>query len=266
MQVSSRPIIDFHVHLFPDKVAERAVQSISDYYGLPMRGTGTVDNLRSVAAAHDVRRFVVHGTATRPDQVQAINDYLVGACAQEERLVGFGSLHPGMENAEAELERIQSLGLCGIKLHPDFQDFAIDDPAALSLYALVEGRMPLMLHMGDEHRDHSSPERLARILDRFPDLVLIGAHLGGYLRWDESLKLLAGRNLYFDTSSSLEFMEPDHAVELIRRHGVERVLFGTDYPMWLYEDELERFDRLKLSAEEQEQVLYRNAAALLGMA
>jgi uncharacterized protein len=265
MQDHSQPIIDFHVHIFPEKVAEKAVQSIAGYYNLPMRGSGTVEGLLESGEPFQVKRYVVHGTATRPDQVRAINDFLAEACRRDSRLVGFGSLHPNMEDLQGEFERIQALGLRGIKLHPDFQDFSIDDEAAMAIYALAEGRLPVMLHMGDENRDSSSPQRLAAVLDRFPKLVLIAAHLGGYRMWDESLRLLVGRNIYFDTSSSLEFLEPEKALEIIRKHGADRVLFGTDYPMWMHEDEMERFNRLGLNSEERELILYRNAARLLGL-
>jgi len=256
-------IIDFHTHVFPEKVAEKAVQSISDYYGLPMRGGGTVDGLFASGEPFEIQRYVIHATATRPDQVRGINDFLAETCALDDRLIGFGSLHPHMEDLEGELARFPALGFRGLKLHPDFQDFAIDDPAAMPIYALAQGRLPILMHMGDEHRDGSTPQRLGVILDRFPDLVLIAAHLGGYLMWDESLRLLAGRKLYLDTSSSLEFLEPHKAVEIIRKHGTDRVLFGTDYPMWMHQDELERFFRLELTGEEREQILWKNAARLL---
>lgn len=259
------PIIDIHAHVFPGKIAEKAVQSIGDYYSLPMRGPGTVEGLLESGQAHGVVKYVINSTATRPDQVQAINAFIAQTCARDKRLIGFGTLHPGQQDLRETLECFPTLGLAGLKLHPDFQDFAIDDPCMVPIYALAEGRLPVLIHMGDENHDRSSPARLARVLDRFPKLIVIAAHLGGYLMWEESLKLLAGRNLYFDTSSSLEFMAPGLTLEIIRKHGAHRVLFGTDYPMWMHEDELERFFALDLTAEEQERILWKNAAELLGI-
>jgi len=259
------PIIDIHAHVFPDKIAEKAVQSIGGYYGLTMRGPGTVEGLLASGHSHGVVNYVINSTATRPDQVRAINEFISETCNRDDRLIGFGTLHPDLEELAAEFERFPSLGLRGVKLHPDFQHFDIDDPAMLPIYALAEGRLPVLIHMGDVNSDASSPVRLARILDRFPDLIVIAAHLGGYQMWDESLRLLAGRNLYFDTSSSLEFLAPQAATEIIRKHGVSKILFGTDYPMWMHEDELLRFDRLELTEEERERILWKNAAALLGI-
>jgi len=259
------PIVDFHTHVFPEKVAEKAVQSIADYYGIPMGGTGTLEALLDSGEPHRVERYVVHATATRPDQVRAINDFLAGLCREHPKLIGFGALHPAMEGLLEEFERLGSLGFKGIKLHPDFQDFDLDDPAAMEIYALAQGRLPVMVHMGDENRDSSSPQRLAAVLDRFPDMVVIGAHLGGYLAWEDSLRVLAGRNLYFDTSSSLQFLEPELAVAIIRKHGADRVLFGTDYPMWMHDDELARFLALELTDEERELILWKNAARLLDL-
>ena len=101
--------------------------------------------------------------------------------------------------------------------------------------------MPLYDSYGDENQDSSSPERLAGILDKFTKLVVIAAHFGGYQMWDESMKYLVGRNVYMDTSSSLAFLEPSEATEMIRKHGVDKFLFGTDFPMWNHKQELERF-------------------------
>jgi hypothetical protein len=119
--------------------------------------------------------------------------------------------------------------------------------------------------MGDQNQDSSSPLRLKHILERFPKLVVIAAHLGGYQMWDESLKYLVGGNLYMDTSSSLAFLKPEKAVEIIRKHGIEKILFGTDFPMWGHLEELNRFMALDLTESEKRVILYDNAAKLLGL-
>lgn len=258
-------IIDFHNHIFPDNIAEKAVANIGRYYGLSMWGQGTVDALLKSVSKINADRIVVHSSATHAGQVKAINDYIAGVIGSHNNLIGFGTLHSGLEDIDSEVQRLISLGLRGIKLHPEFQQFSIDDESMLPVYAAIEGKLPMLIHMGDENKDSSSPQRLARILDRFPKLTVIAAHLGGYQMWDESLKVLVGRNLFMDTSSSLAYLDGNKAVDIMRRHGIDKILFGTDFPMWGHEEELKRFLALELTDTERRAILYDNAAKLLGL-
>lgn len=256
-------VIDMHAHIFPDKIAERAVESIGKYYNIRMSGPGTVDGLLEAGSKIGVSKYVVHSSATHVEQVMTINDYVFSVQSSHNNLIGFGTLHPGLEDVDLEVERIISLGLHGIKLHPEFQGFNIDDTAMLPVYKAIEGKLPVLIHMGDENKDSSSPARLAVILDKFPELIVIAAHFGGYSMWDESSKYLIGRNLYMDTSSALSFLNPEKAVEMIRRHGVHKMLFGSDYPMWDHEEELERFLKLDLTEDERRAILFENAQRFL---
>ncbi len=170
-----------------------------------------------------------------------------------------------MPDPEDEIERIIALGLKGIKLHPDFQGFNADDPKMDKIYSLIENRLPVLIHCGDAILDNSSPRRIANVLDRFPRLTIIAAHLGGHSKWQESMECLVGRNLYMDTSSAVRFMDLDLAEKIIKEHGTKRIVFGTDYPIVYHGEELEVFDRLDLSETEREDILYNNAAEILGL-
>ncbi len=257
------PIIDIHTHIFPDKVATKAVAATGNYYGVQMYRSGTVNDLLDSGRQIDVRKYVVHSSATIARQVRSINDYVCSVAASNSELIGFATLHPGLEDIRDEVGRIIAMGLKGIKLHPDFQNFAIDDEDMLPIFEAIEGRLPVLIHMGDVNSDASSPIRLARILDKFPGLVVIAAHFGGYQMWDLSCRHLIGKRLYMDTSSSLAYISPEKAVDMIRRHGVDKMLFGSDYPMWDHKEELERFLRLELTEEERRAILFSNAKKLL---
>ena len=259
-------IFDIHTHIFPDKIAQKAVENIGRYYHIDMYENGTVDALLESSRQLGIDHCLVHSSATHVAQVEAINIYIADVVKSHSNLVGFGTLHVGLDDVEAEVERIMALGLKGIKLHPEFQHFVIDEPAMLPVYKGIAGKLPLLIHMGDQNRDSSSPVRLARVLDKFPDLVVIAAHFGGYMQWEESRKYLLGRNLFMDTSSSLAYLDPATAVEMIRSHGADKFMFGSDYPMWRQRDELDRFLRLDLTEAEREAILYQNAAKLLGVA
>jgi Predicted metal-dependent hydrolase of the TIM-barrel fold len=256
-------IIDTHAHIFPDKIAEKAVDSIGRYYGISMAGEGTVQGLIERGERIGVGKYLIHSSATQVEQVKAINDYVSSVQATDDRFIGFGTLHPDFEDAESETERIITLGLKGIKLHPEFQGFSIDDKSMMHIYRAIEGKLPVLIHVGDENRTSSSPARLSRIMEMFPRLVVIAAHFGGYQMWDESIKYLIGKNLYMDTSSALFKLEPQKAVSMIRKHGYTRMLFGSDYPMWDHEEELERFMKLDLTEEERKAILSENAERLL---
>jgi len=248
-------IIDIHNHIFPDNIAEKAVENIGRYYKAKMWEKGTVDSLLKSGGEAGIDWYVVHSSATHAGQVKVINDYISDVARSHHNMIGFGTLHPQLDDIDAEVQRIISLGLRGIKLHPEFQNFIIDEPAMMPVYKAIEGKLPLLIHMGDENRDSSSPVRLARILDRFPKLVVIAAHFGGYRMWDESMKYLAGRNVYMDTSSSLAFLEPSRATEMIRKHGADKFIYGTDFPMWKHKEELERFFALDLTEKERHMIL-----------
>lgn len=259
-------IIDAHCHIFPDKIAQKATDSIGKFYDLEMEcGIGSSPVLLQEGDNLGVSGFVVCSTATKPHQVVSINDFIAQACAQNPRFTGLATMFPGFEDVYGELQRAKAMGLHGIKLHPDFQAFLIDDPAALPIYeAAQELEMPILFHTGDKRYPYSHPSRLAKICRMFPRLLTVGAHFGGYSVWDQLDAYEGVENVCFDTSSSLAFIDPEQAVSLIHRFGAERFMFGSDFPMWREEDELARFLALPLTQDEQEQILYRTAERVYG--
>ena len=257
-------IIDAHVHLYPDRIAEKATGSIADFYGMPMRHVGSAQALLRVCEAAGISKCVLCSVATVPEQARRINEFL----AEEKDRLGFAALcalHPRMtEQALAEeLAFARAKGFAGAKLHPDFQRFAADDPALGFLYeALSASGLPLLLHTGDSRFDYSSPRRAANVAKAFPDLTLVAAHLGGWSEWEDARLLWNFGNVYVDTCSSLYRHTPAQARETVRAFGAGRVLFGTDFPMWDAADELRMLRALALTPEEMERILWKNAAEL----
>lgn len=262
-------IIDTHAHIYPDKIALKAAKSIGDFYQIPMSLDGTLSGLLSQGEAAGITRFLVHSVAVTWERAQAINDFLArSVAAHPDKLIGFGTLHPDHPELEHELDRLLSLGLRGVKLHPDFQHFCLDDANAIRLFeAMAERKLPLLVHTGDSRYPYSQPERMARALDRVPALTAICAHLGGWSVWSDAWKVLAGReNVYVDCSSSLYAIEPDKAAEIIRKYGADRVFFGTDYPMWTAAEEIDRFMALPLTDQEREMIFHLNFEQFIGEA
>lgn len=262
-------IFDAHCHIFPEKIAAKASVNIGRFYDLHMDFDGSVKTLMELYARAGVDKCLVQSVATSPAQVRSINDFIAESVKEHpDMFVGFCSLHPLMEKKEieAEIDRAIALGLKGIKLHPDFQRFRIDERKAYDIYEAAEGRMPILFHTGDFRYDYSSPKRLANALKDFPRLVAIGAHFGGWSEWDDGEKYLADNpNVYVDTSSSLYSVSPEKALEYIRAFTPDRVMFGTDYPMWSVEDELRRMEKIDLTDSEREKVMYKTACGLLGI-
>ena len=259
-------IIDAHAHIFPDKIVEKAAAGIGKFYDIIMDCDGTVGSLLKICDTAGVDRCIVQSVATIPAQVQSINNFIAESVQQHpDRLIGFGALHPDYEDIEGEVQRIVSLGLRGIKLHPDFQRFQIDEEKAFPMYeaASREG-LPVLFHAGDYRYDFSGPKRLLNVARTFPKMKMIGAHFAGWSQWDEAAEVFAEHRIYVDLSSSLYNMTAERAAELIHVFGADRVLFGSDYPMWSAKDELERFYAIPLTDEERELILYKNALRLLG--
>lgn len=258
-------IINAHAHIYPEKIAERAVHGIESFYSISVELDGTVSGLLADGEKAGVSRFIVQSVATVPEQVQTINNFIAQSVAENpEKFIGFGTIHPDFPDIAGEIDRLASLGLRGIKLHNDFQRFNIDDERAFPIYEAAEGRFPILFHMGDERYDYSAPERLLRVIEKFPRLTVIGAHFAGWSLWDRAAEVLGGTGIYTDCSSSLYALTPEHAAEIIAKFGADRVMWGTDYPMWSCAEELERFYKIPLSEREQSLILGENALRLLG--
>ncbi len=262
-------IIDCHVHIYPEKIAEKASVNIGVFYDMGMRYDGRINVVKEKCKEHGISKCLVNSVATVPEQVTRINDFIKQSVDESDGMfTGFATLHQALSvhEIETELNRVEKLGLVGIKLHPDFQKFSIDDKSVYKIYEAAEGRFPVLFHTGDFRFNYSNPARLAKVLSDFPRLVAIGAHFGGWSEWDDGIKQLAGKeNIYVDTSSSFYSMTPEKALETIHAFGADKVLFGTDYPMWDVGDELEFFNKLSLTDKERGMILSENAVKLFGL-
>ncbi len=257
-------IIDFHTHIYPDKIAQKATDSICEFYGLEGGGLrGTPAQLLQSGDQAGISEFVVLPVAIKPDHVRHINRFITEQVADEPRFYGFGTVHAEQENLDEEIDYICETGLLGVKMHPDTQLFNIDDERLFPLYERLQGKLPVLLHMGDPRYDYSHPARLRRVLDKFPKLTVVAAHFGGYSMIDTAYRYLKDTDCYMDISSSLMFMQPGEAEHYIRAYGAERMLYGTDFPLWDPRVEVPRFLALSLTDREREMIAYQNALRIL---
>ena len=258
-------LIDFHTHIYPDAIAQRATQSIVDFYSVPANNVGTAEELLRVSAEAGVALNVVLPVAVKPSVVTNINDFALSAQNSHKEFYCFGTIHAGMENIEEEAERILALGLHGIKLHPDTQLFNIDDERMFPVYEIIAGKIPLMVHTGDYRYPYSHPERLRRVMKMFPTLITIGAHFGGWSVPEEGIKYLADmENCFVDISSTFYNTPVTMGSRFISRFGEDRVLFASDFPLGDPMLEKENLMKMDISDTAREKIAYKNAERLLG--
>lgn len=262
-------IIDFHTHIFPEKIASRAIAALEKSSGEKAVLNGTLAGLQQSMALNGIDCSVVLPIATKPAQADSIFSY-ADHIAKEKGIISFGSVHPQSKNIKEQLRACRQAGFKGIKLHPDYQDFFIDDEQAVSVMEQAAAEdLIVVLHAGmdisfmDCH--HCTPRRLARILPRLKGAKIVAAHLGGWKYWDDVERYLMDSELYIDTSFTIGWCSDEKFVRIVNAFNPERVLFGSDSPWDGQGKGVRELQGLITNEKLLNQILYRNAAALLGI-
>lgn len=259
-------LIDIHTHIYPPAIANKAAASIRQFYELDTHEMdGTAETLLKKGDEAGIDRFVILPVAVRPDRTRHVNDFILEQLKIQPRFIGFGTIHADMEHVAEEARYIMDAGLKGIKMHPDTQCFAIDDSRLFPAYEEIQGKIPVIFHMGDERYNYSHPAQLRNVLDQFPKLQVIAAHFGGYRMYEAAYDYLYDTDCIFDVSSSMMFMEDGAAEKYIRIYGAERMAFGTDYPLWDPVVETKRFQQLRLTDEEFDQIGHKTVERFLNL-
>jgi len=266
-------LIDCHTHAFSEKIAAKAVEQLIQYYRIPTPYNGTLPELQRLAQEANLDAMILLVAATRPNQVKPAHDWILSLTAEQlhgrPRIYPFGTYHIDDPNWRQELDRLRAAGLKGIKLHPEFQGIDLADRRLDPFLEEIAGEFILMVHIGDpvvNESNLSTPRKVAALLDRFPKLTVIAAHLGGYCLWEDAISELAGRRIYLDTSSALAYIPPEVLRRLVDRHGTEHILYGSDYPLCSPRQALAWLDKMHwLSPLQHEAIAGKNCAALLGL-
>lgn len=264
-----RKIIDIHTHIFPDALAERAVKQLTGRSGETAHISGTAAGLEESMRKNGIAVSVTQPVSTKPAQVPAVNGFAIELNSRPS-LINFGTLYPDYEGNGAEIQRLKKAGIKGVKFHPDYQSFFVDEERMFPLYRkMADAGLIAFFHAGIDiglpPPVHCTPDRLVRVLDRVPDLTIVAAHFGGFKMWDDVEKHLVGRNLWLDTSYTLAWLPVARFVNMARKHGVERILFGTDSPWADQGEEIRLHEESGLTEAELSAVFHDNAARLLGV-
>lgn len=263
-------IIDVHTHAFTDALAPKAIPSIvavaTTGGGVTAHYDGTIDGLIAAMDRAGVDRSVVAPVATKPSQVTTINDWILSL--DRGRVIPFGAMHPDFPDPAVEIARLAGGGIRGIKMHSRNQDFLPDEARMAPIYrAVIDAGLVVLFHAGRDMVEsgfEAQPANFAHMLDEYPDLVCVLAHMGGYEYWAEVREHICGRDVYLDTAYVPGHLPDDELLALIEDHGAGKVLFGSDGPWTDVRAEIAHISRLGLDPTELAGVLGENAERLLG--
>ncbi len=263
-------IIDFHTHAFPDALAERAVQVLLEEgqkkYDVTAYLDGKISSLISSMDKNGIVKSVICSIATKPSQFDPIMKW--SKLIMSERIIPFPSLHPEAEDAVDQVQRIKAEGFKGVKFHPYYQDFTINEERLFPIYKeLQEQGLIVVMHTGFdlafERARKCDPEKILRVLEAFPDLKLVTTHLGAWEDWDEVERHLSGKKIYMEISFSLDCMPKETARRIIMNHPKDHILFGTDSPWADQGQAILLLKSLELGTELENLILRENARKLI---
>lgn len=273
-------LIDFHTHAFPDGVAPKALSQLLDniqrVQGKLVNGDmvettctdGTVSGLKKEMNRSGVDISIVLPIVTKISQTDSINEFAKKITCDS--VISFASLHPMQSDWEDVLERIAESGFKGIKLHPEFQGLNADSPEMIRILKKAEKLgLAAVIHAGSdvgfEGPVRCTPKMIYNILQEINGDRLVAAHIGGYRMWDDFEKYLVGTPVMIDTAFAVNKIGVEQYKRIIRNHGVEKVLFGSDLPWERPADTFEYLRRLELDADEMACITHRNAQKTLAL-
>ena len=267
-------IIDFHTHIFPDRIAEKTMKLLSEKGSMTPYSNGTVDGLVREMEAGGVDVSVTLPVLTSPASFESINRYAKeindAFGDKERRLISFAGIHPRCEDIDAKMAFIKKEGFLGVKIHPDYQDAYITDEGYVRILECArEYDLIVVTHAGVDaaYRDKPvkcPPNLVKELLKRVPHKKLVLAHCGANEMFDEVLQSLCDEDVYFDTALVLRYIEEDTFKSILEKHGEDRMLFATDSPWSSVNLDVKRIKSFSLSKRTEEKLFYENARRLLG--
>ncbi len=260
-------IIDFHTHAFPEHIAEKAMQKLQEGCIVKACLNGTLVNLLHSMDKSGIEKAVLCNIATKPEQFGSILKW--SQKIRSDRIIPLLSVHPSDPKIKEHIKITKEEGFVGIKMHPFYQEFAIDEDRLFYIYdALIENNLIVVMHCGYDisfpEWDIASPKRIINVIDKFPELKFITTHLGAWKQWDDVEKLMIGKNIYMEISFSFGWLPNEKIKDLILRHPSDYILFGTDSPWAEQNKEIENLKNLSLPNSLTEKIFYLNAEKILG--
>jgi predicted TIM-barrel fold metal-dependent hydrolase len=259
-------IIDFHTHAFPDNLAEKAIKTIEEKSGMKAFLNGTISSLLSSMDKNNIAKSVICSIATKPQQFESILQW--SKKIRSERIIPFLSIHPEDKQFKEHIEIIKKEGFKGIKLHPYYQEFDLDEQRMFPIYEeIYKNQLILVSHTGYDfafpYIKRAGPEKIIKIKEKFSDLKLVISHLGGWKEWENVRKLLCGQKIYMEISFSLQFIDKKLASDIINFYYEDFILFGSDSPWGDQGQTISLLKSLNLGGKKEKLIFNKNALNLL---
>lgn len=259
-------IIDFHTHAFPDELSERVMKMLEEEGGVKARLDGRISTLLSSMDNCGIEESVICNIATKPAQFAPILKWCKKV--RSERIIPFPSFHPYDPDFRDRIHEIKQEGFKGIKFHPYYQNFTINEDRLLQVYEeICDEDLILVMHTGFDFAFPqiriADPEKVVAVMENFPTLKLVTTHLGAWKQWEEVEQMLLGKPIYMEISFSLECLNADAVKNIISNHPKEYVLFGTDSPWTDQQQAVSLLKGLQLGEEIEELIFRENAIRLL---
>ncbi|MBU1078708.1 MAG: amidohydrolase family protein [Spirochaetes bacterium] len=260
-------IIDVHTHCFPDFLAEKAMQKLTENSKVKAFHDGTLKGLSASMDEAGITKSAIQSIATRPEQTENILEWSIRI--RNERFEPFISIHPEYRDYTKILKRAKDHGIKGIKVHPHYQSFFLDDEKLFPMYeAFCEYGFAVLFHAGDDIAfqgyDNASVPRLKKVIDEFPEMKIILAHYGAYRNWQEVYDRIAGTDVFLETSFVLEEAGEEMFLKILNKHSKEKILFGTDSPWTDQKNAVRLVSRSGIDDEAKEAIFYKNYVSLFG--
>lgn len=264
------PVFDFHTHTFPDKIAEKALSNLRTISGIIPCTDGTIKSTKDLFKELNIDYFLNLNIATSKTQENTINNNVIKLNSENEKIISFGSVHYLSNNAVSQLEYLKKHGVKGVKLHPDYQGFMIDDERLFPIYEkCTELGLIVVFHCGWDCYSpdlvHAPANLSLKVHKMFPNMKMVLAHFGGLMRWNEAEQYLIGEEIYFDTAMCASNMEKSQIERMILNHDDNKILFGSDCPWENPKKSLEFILSLNIPDNVKEKILYKNAFSLLNV-
>lgn len=267
-------VIDFHTHIFPEKIAAKTVKALANRSGLTPFTTGDVFDLQREMTKSGTDISIALPVVTSPEQFSSITRFAAyineNFSGGDRKVISFGGIHPADADYKAHLRELKSLGFAGIKLHPDYQDTFIED---MRYYHIIEEAsnldMIVSVHAGIDigmpYPVHCPVDQSLSLIKEVRPTKLVLAHLGGWKMWEDVYEKLCGENVWFDTAVAFGVCDDNLFEKIVHAHGANKILFATDSPWSGQAESLAYLEKLALSAEEKEWIRYKSAKKLLNL-
>ena len=268
-------IIDFHTHIFPNKIAEATIGALAKKASNVPYTDGTANGMLNALDRAQADIAVTLPVLTKPTQFESvirfakqINDQFNGS---SRKLLSFAGIHPACDDIKGKMKFLKDNGFLGVKIHPDYQETYIDDDRYIDILKCAKDLdLIVVTHSGvdDGYKDRPimcPPERVLKVIKKVGHSKFVLAHFGAHKQWTNVLEMLAGQDVYFDTAYTLHEIDRDLFKKILDKHGDEKVLFATDCPWRDIKTDLDIIKSYQLPRETEEKILSKNALKLLNI-